>query len=366
MAYNDAMNSLKNALNSYSEDEQKLLNLYAKARSNLNERYTANKSALDADYTAKRNEAAADVLREERNLNNLLANRGLAFSGEAAQAKLNSSLSLNDRLSKLARANIDANNALDLGYNDDNLLIDKEESGKLAEIFEKRNKLQGDIADLELKREQANANISASKALKASADGNSSDATSGDESGDVQKLFQPNTTAKDLAKQLIKSATGKDTVTDINGYEKVGVALEEILSQYDLSDDYINDLMFALMANGYTEMSAGTPKKYTTETLISDSRKFYETLYNRYHVLMQLDGKSEGDAIGLALQYAQKKLLEYVYDRTYGASGFRNICLELGINEVEIKRFLAKKHAEKTAVERGYVSAKSSNTAVIK
>ena len=153
MAYTDQINSLKEALNSYSAEEEKLSALYKTAIENAEKAHQTAKAQLEAQYDIDRNAVYADNARSERNFNNLLAGRGLGFSGEAAQSKLNSNITLSNRLGELEREKNKGSLKLDNDLASNKIALSMEEAEKLKSILDSKNQLGADIAGMELDRE---------------------------------------------------------------------------------------------------------------------------------------------------------------------------------------------------------------------
>ncbi len=153
MAYIDQINSLKEALNSYSAEEEKLSALYKTAIENAEKAHQTAKAQLDAQYDIDRNTAYADSARSERNFNNLLAERGLGFSGEAAQGKLNSNMALSNRLGSLEREKNQGSLKLDADLASNKSTLSMDEAEKLKSILDSKTKLGAEIAGMELERE---------------------------------------------------------------------------------------------------------------------------------------------------------------------------------------------------------------------
>ncbi len=153
MAYTDQINSLKEALNSYSAEEEKLSALYKTAIENAEKAHQTAKAQLESQYQRDRNAVYADNARDERNFNNLLAERGLGFSGEAAQSKLNSNITLSNRLGDLEREKNQNSLKLDADLASNKTTLSLEEAEKLKSILDSKNQLGADIAGMELERE---------------------------------------------------------------------------------------------------------------------------------------------------------------------------------------------------------------------
>ncbi len=165
MAYNNTINNLKTALASYSEDEKKLNELYKNALSNLSNQHTNAKNEIETQYRADRNQAYSDTAREERNTLNTLAARGLGFSGETAQAKLNSGIILGNRFSELASKKNSNMKDIELQFADKKNELAFDQAAKISDYHDRRNKLNAEIAGMELQKEQDDAKLAQEKYL---------------------------------------------------------------------------------------------------------------------------------------------------------------------------------------------------------
>ena len=163
MGYSDQLDILKKSLDGYGSEESKLSNLYKNAISIAEENNKNALKQLDKDYYNDRNVAYADTAQSERNYNNLLASRGLGFSGEAAQAKLNSNVILSTRLSDLSAKRQEAKKAYNLDLANKISQLSMDEADKLRELLDTKIKTNLEIAGMELNREQSEANRKAEK-----------------------------------------------------------------------------------------------------------------------------------------------------------------------------------------------------------
>ena len=238
MADNYAIEGMRSALAGYSADEEKIKELYAKARERLEAERVRAEKEIAAEAKAKRDAAAADALYSERNVDNALAARGLSFSGEAAQAKINSALGLNGRLKAIdeesAKAEAEANGE----YSNDLHENDLDEIEKLLALRQKKASLRADFANA---------------AAKAKSQGDKAD-----EESEEEEKFTPPMTAGALAGKIIKSA-GSETgmIANRTQNEKAKKILDSFAKRYDLSDEYYQALLFALEANGYAPDGTG-------------------------------------------------------------------------------------------------------------
>ncbi len=161
MAYNETIENLKLALSGYSKDEEALNELYKNALENINKQHTAATERIENQYRTDRNQAYTDTAREERNTLNALASRGLGFSGETAQAKLNSDIILANRFGKLASDKNASVTDLELQFADKKNALAFDQAEKISAYHDRRNKLNAEIAGMELSKEQSEAQIKA-------------------------------------------------------------------------------------------------------------------------------------------------------------------------------------------------------------
>ena len=140
MGYSDQLDILKKSLDGYGSEESKLSNLYKNAISIAEENNKNALEQLDKDYYNDRNVAYADTAQSERNYNNLLASRGLGFSGEAAQAKLNSNVILSTRLSDLSAKRQVAKKAYNLDLANKISQLSMDEADKLRGLLDTKIK----------------------------------------------------------------------------------------------------------------------------------------------------------------------------------------------------------------------------------
>ena len=171
MGYDNTIDYLKQALDSYSADEEKLSNLYKGAMENAEKNYDLAMKQLEKQYYDDRNAAYADSARSNRNTGIFLAERGLGFSGEAAQSQLNSNIALSGRLGALEGEKSKNENQLRLDLANQKNQLAMDESEKFRLLSDSKNGLISDIAGMELDYENAQAKLAADEAkLKAEID----------------------------------------------------------------------------------------------------------------------------------------------------------------------------------------------------
>ncbi len=382
MAYSDSIDALKSALDGYSVQEEKLTALYKNAMENAEKGFEASLKALKTQYRNDRNEASKDTAREERNLMTMLANRGLGQSGEAVQAKLNSGIILGNRLSKINDGLRDDRLKLEQELADNKLKISSEHTDRMGDILKHKDGINLDIASLELKKEQGDADREAQaklnadklaneqamldkkltserealdaklKAEKERADaelyakyysassGNTSSgggfgggSTDGDSDG-----YIPAATAKELAKQLVTSATGGNTINSEKDEYRINKYLLTLLDDYKIDSDYLTDLMFLLKGYGYEALEIAQMRE---KVITYEAKEYYFTNYDSYYDKYVLSGYSEDEARSMAKESALKLELDYLYKNCgYDLSLFRQYCNVLHLNKEAVTEYV--------------------------
>ncbi len=357
MKYSDSIEALKAGLQQYSENEKKLTELYKQAIINAEAEYKSAVKQVNDQYKRDRNEAYADTVREERNLNNSLAARGLGFSGEAAQAKLNSNIILANRLGAINRGKVDAETklALDLSDKKNELSIDNAE--RLREVQKGRDSLNATIANILAEREDNAAKLKAEKEmleaeLKAKYNYSSGGKNAGASNGSNTSAdggYTPAMSAKELAKALISTASGGGSSVDSSHAQQYSINkyLLELTDKYGVSDDYLNDLIFVLRSYGYEDVGAS---KRRTDVITYEAITYYYNEYDKYYDNYVKRGMSEGKAHSEAKKTAESAQLEFIYKNSRSTQEFKDCCNDIGINSTAVQAFLNEKEGKKTNV----------------
>ena len=378
MVYSDTVKAFKDALNGYSEEEKRITELYTAAIKQNEESKNNALLQLEKQYRADRNEASNDTLREENNIKRSLAERGLGFSGEAAQASLNSGLALAKRLKVLASDKSKRSADVIDGNLAKNYELSIEANDKMIGLNESKNKLLTDIASLEHESEQAaldraakaelqkeklmhdrdmlttelkakyesvinssntnNKNQSTNTTINQS--GSKNPATNDTESLENGVFFSPDIKPKDLARLAVQNATGSDYINSDNDAYLVNKYLLDLEESYNIPDDYMKELIFMLKAYGYQELS---PKERKVEVLTRDGEILFDENYRTRYKEYVDRGVRPLTARSYALAQARKDVVEMLYKRTENRAEFMELCEALEISEDIAKSFAADK-----------------------
>lgn len=354
MGYSDSINALKSALDSFSEDEKRLAELYKNAVKNAENDFKLSNERLESLYKSDRNEIYSDTARETRNAFNLLANRGLGFSGEAAQTKLNSGIILANRLGDLLREKNYNALKLEQAFNDKKSALSLESAEKQGDLFGKQNDLRTQIAKLELDKEQKEAEMKAeadrfNRQLAAEREKTEKElalkyaslyGSSGD--GDVgKKGYIPEISEKDLAKILItNAANGENYKNTKSQFYLVSRYLIDLKDNYDLDGDYYKNLILILKSYGYTQLNDAATR---AKVISYEAENLYEKKYDEFYDKYIVNGSHERDARSAAKNSALRAMLEYIDSKSKTDSEFLNACREAGIDDGSANDYLKRR-----------------------
>lgn len=352
--YEEAIARAKAALESYSSEAEELARLYENAKANAQNTYETQKEQASAQAKESRRKAGIDMQRTERNLDQRLASRGLALSGENAQTRLDLLVALRNQLSGIDSDERNQLANLDHALADRQSELDMAYAEKRADRAKQLASLNADLAAAEANKAAAEEAAAASKAAAAAAA-----ASKGGGSGsggkntsskleDLQSLvdlpmsfgetfkkmsknllnrFQglpvtpsgngkdtvvPEVTARSLATQLVKAAGSNGKISGSREQASLASLLDALLSSVNLDSDYYDELMLNLRSLGYRPDYAQSADKIAAK-LQSDSRDVYDTIYDRHYNLYRNIGEADGDAARLAAREARYQQIRYLY-----------------------------------------------------
>jgi hypothetical protein len=342
---------LKSALDSFSEDEKKLAELYKNAIQNAETEFKASNERLESQYNSDRKKVYSDTAREERNMFNMLARRGLGFSGEAAQTKLNSDIILANRLGDLLREK--NYNALKLEQDlaDRKNAISLENAEKQGDLFGKQNDLRTQIAKLELDKEQKEAELKAENdrfysqlaaekerfekelAAKYSSDSGGSGNDSQNKNGYIPEISE-----KELAKILItNAANGENYKNTKTQFYLVSRYLIDLQDNYNLDSDYYKNLVLILKSYGYTQFNDLTTR---AKVVSYEAENYYDKQFDKFYDKYVTNGTRESDARSNARASALRATLDYIASKSRSETEFRRFCQEADIDDGSINDYL--------------------------
>ena len=338
MAYYNAKQRLKELLGSYSAEEEKLGQIYKTALENAENSYKASLASARAEAERKRSRAIGDNAQNEREYMELLATRGLGFSGEAAQAKLNSNLSLESRLSDIDREAAEEERGLAEGLNEYRSELEKERLSETKALREEKTELYKDLAELE-----------ASEKGESGSKGESNSGGNGNTDDLPLPEFNPEATPKELAKLLVTSATDDGYIRSDYDEYLINRYMLELYEDYDLPDGYIKELVFMLKAYGYPESDISDMR---IQVISRDAKEYYDKRYKKLYDSAVLSGKHALSASAYAAETAESDLLSMIFTRTKSDTEFLDVCENAGIMNYVATAYL-ESHRRGTEIKGG-------------
>lgn len=112
MDYTALINETKKKIDNYTFDDSQYNAIYEAAKEKLTEAYRAGESNINHSLDSEKQQAVGENALATKSLQEALAARGLARSGESSALKLNQQLSLSNALAKLSSAALQSKNEL--------------------------------------------------------------------------------------------------------------------------------------------------------------------------------------------------------------------------------------------------------------
>ncbi len=351
MAYSEAIDKLKQMLDGYSAESGRLEELYKTAVKNAEEGYKNSLQQLNDSHYRERNEAYADIARDERNTMNMLASRGLGYSGEAAQAKLNSNVLLENRLGEIGRSKAEAEISLKESLDKEKQSLAKENSERLSSLEREKAGIYTDIAKLEQERELEQAKINAEKEMHKAeleakygenkTENSGTNGEGGENSSNGEETlpagFNPEATPKELAKLLVGSATDDGYIRSDYDEYLINRYMLELYENYTLPEGYIDELVFMLKAYGYPESDISDMR---IQVISRDAKSYYDERYKARYDSAILSGNHALSATAYASQTARDDLLSYIHSRCKTEREFIECCVSAGLPKSEAEGYI--------------------------
>ncbi len=323
MKYSEIVEQTKKELEKSYGTAAVLTQLYNKAKSNYQANHNASVDALNKDYEQKKNDAAAQKMVNEKNTGEFLASRGLSYSGESAQAKLNSDISFNNTLSSLADSHSDGLTELNKKKNEYFAALDADYMENSVKARKELEQLARDMAADKIKYGDVTVNNSALGS------------ESGSESGDG--LFDPSMSAHQLATAIVKRYGTGGKVK--NAYQNLDIRnyLEGLTERYTLADDYMDKVIFVLDALGYT---AADEQGLYTANIVKNANSVYDAAHRKATTMAQLLFNDYDDSKTYAEKRAYMERLDYLYTRCESMEQFYSACALLDMDSEETEAYL--------------------------
>lgn len=325
MDYKKLIEETTDKIKNYSFDDELYDGIYSKAKERLDNAYVEGIRAVNDTYKAEKRKAVGDNALETKSLQQELATRGLALSGESAMLSLNQSMALRNNIAEIARAAIQSRRELVSGYNKDLTQLEKEQAQDKANAVTKDKEALGDRLE-HLEKLQADEkkwqadyalgllkeeNRAKEAALALEAKNTAKDETTGG-----FPVLVPKTSASQMAEKIMTSCGLVKTkyedeirIYTPHANNAIRRAVVKEACVLGLDREYLKNVIHVLMGHGFDgnidlDIACGKPLKWIYAA--------YLTAYDEeYYRLLKKDW-TENDAAADAKRYAKKKMNEFM------------------------------------------------------
>ncbi len=320
MTYSELVEQTKKELLKHSDTTAILTNMYNRAKQSYENTYKESAEALNKDYEAKRNAASAQQKLNDKNTDELMAARGLAYSGESAQAKINSNIALANTLSSLASDHSAGLTELKK-QNDENIARLDTEYG------EKRIQADKTLTDDAIKMAQDK--IKYGEVSLETGNG-------GDNAGS-DGVYEPSMSAYQLANAIVKRYGTGGKVQEAEQNLNINKYLKELTERYSFTDEYLDKLTFVLDALGYIGMNE---EGMHIATVVNGGNLKYDESYEKAKITAKKLYYDHDDRNNYAKKRAYMDRLDYIYTRCKTFSQFYSACRLLDMSNQEVEEYL--------------------------
>jgi len=343
MDYNELIEQTKKALESYSKADTELEELYRQAKERNNKSYELSKNQLAEQYYEDKNQAASRAALSAKDMNEFLAARGLATSGESVQAKLDSNMALNSALSGLAKSNMQSLTELEKQRLEKESELDMSLAEKKLELNKQKNTLSDQIEQLKKALENSNKSTDDNKSNDNNKSTNSdkknnNGTTDNNKTKDdtTEKPYVPSTSAKDIAKNILETfASGGKITTDLQR-SQIKKYLQSLVKNDGVDEDYIKDIVFILKTYGYSDIS----EAYADSVIAAkDAAEYYNKMYNDYYEIYVRGNRTADKASSMAKSKAKTLMLDYIYERSRTIAAFESAAKQSGVTQAELEEY---------------------------
>jgi len=325
MDYDAIINETKKMLENYSSVNDELEELYRRAKEKNTLSYEDAKKSLDRQYKEDRNAAVTKGLMDEKDMQQFLAARGLAASGESVQAKIDSGLSVNNALAALSGENLRALSALEQDRLSTESKLDTELAGKKLEQERWEHELAARLVQLE----QSEA---ASTKSSTSGSGNTPD----ESSNRTENSFVPQISAKEMAKNIISAYSSGGRIYSNLQKSQISLYLNDLEKKEGADPAYIKELLVNLKAAGYTEIPVSAAE---ATVAANQGESYYKRVYQKLFDIYHKGNNTLEQAKKLAVNKAKILLIGFLYERCSSISSFEKACGMAGISQEELNEY---------------------------
>lgn len=325
MDYTALINETKKKIDNYTFDDSQYNAIYEAAKEKLTEAYKAGESNINLSLDSEKQQAVGENALATKSLQEALATRGLARSGESSMLKLNQQLSLSNALAKLSSAALQSKNELYAQHQKElaELAADIGQQ-KATAIENEKSLLYGRLSDLE----KLNAEDEERKANLYAASSSSGGSGNAAETGDTSS-FDPNEALQGFAKKLTNSEGSTPTMKPEKLAEQIMVncgandgeirsgnmqnriyrELVKLAVSSDYSKEYTKEVVDVLRTHGFSidfDMALVRGEK------IKQIYYAYQSSFNSYYTTLIRSGFDANSATSRAKERAKTYAKNYL------------------------------------------------------
>lgn len=326
MDYTALINETKKKIDNYTFDDSQYNAIYEAAKEKLTEAYKAGENNINLSLDSEKQQAAGENALATKSLQEALATRGLARSGESSMLKLNQQLSLSNALAKLSSAALQSKNELYAQHQKElaELAADIGQQ-KATAIENEKSLLYGRLSDLE----KLNAEDEERKANLYAASSSSGGGSGGTYKTDDTSGFNPNEALQGFAKKLTNSDGNTPTmkpeklaeqimlncgvddgkIRSGNMQNRIYRELVKLAVSSDYSKEYTKEVVDVLRTYGFSidfDMALVRGEK------IKQIYYAYQSNFNSYYTALIRSGFDANAATTRARERAKKYANDYL------------------------------------------------------
>lgn len=327
MDYQALINETKQKIDNYSFDDSAYNEIYEKAKGMLTNAYNTSAKEINRSLGDARKKAVEQNALATKSLQEELALRGLARSGDSATLKINQHLSLNNALASLSGDALKSQGELYSQHQKELADLSAELGKQKAAAMEsEKNALYDRLADLEqLKADDEKWRA----ALYSASDGGSSSGGGGngttekEEDANVDKIadgfvgnlvdkngYTPEVSAEKIAKNILTTCGVDDGIIRSNMMQqRIYKELARLICSTDYSKEYATEILSILRSHGF---NMAFDVSLARSDVVKNAYYLYQSELSSYYNMLILSGFNANEAAVRAKVSAQKKLINSI------------------------------------------------------
>ncbi len=338
MNYNALVEQTKKELESKSDTKAILTKLYNQAMANYNTAHNAAVENIKNQQTTLTNAVSAENKLQEKSNAEVLAARGLSFSGEEKEIKAKQkqksaeetkeiNTETKEMLQKLETEKADFMQDLEKDYASDTAKADRELYDAAVKQVNNMLKYQG----------SGGSSVSGGSSGSGGSSVSGGSGSVGNNGSNADNIFSPNLTPKQVAREIVNCFGEDEAFRTASQNLEVKKYLEQLYSDFELSDDYKKTLLFTLRSMGYVG------DKYDLEgitSVINGGNQEYDVVYT---TMKQKAASYFPQYYEYQAEYAEKHAkasrLDYMYTHSTDKDSFEQACRFLDIPKSDLEYF---------------------------